>query len=108
MGVLEDITERKRAEAAIQRHTRELAVLYETSLDVARRSDVLDILQVIVDQAAGLMGAEMGGIYLMRDDSPELELVVIHNLAAGVSRRPPGPGRGIVGQGGADRARRRR
>ncbi|MBM3121656.1 MAG: PAS domain S-box protein, partial [Chloroflexi bacterium] len=81
MGVLEDVTERKRAEAAIQRHSRELAVLYETSLDVARRSNVLDILQVIVDRAARLMGAEMGGIYLMRDDRPELELVVIHNLA---------------------------
>jgi PAS domain S-box-containing protein len=80
MGVLDDITERKRAEVAIERHMRELSVLYETSLEVAQRSDAHQILEVIVAQAAGLMGARMGGIYLLSDDGSSLELAVIHNL----------------------------
>ena len=80
MGVFADVTDRKRAEAAIERHARVMSVLYETSLEVARRSDALGILEVIVAQAAGLLGARMGGIYLASEDGASLELAVIHNM----------------------------
>jgi PAS domain S-box-containing protein len=82
MGLLADVTDRKRAEAGLERHAREMSVLYETSLEVAETGDAMQILRTVLIRAADLLGAPMGGVYLMDDAAKELELAVTHNLPA--------------------------
>jgi len=98
MGVLADVTDRKRAEAAIERHAREMSMLYETSLEVAETSDPMEILRRVVARAAQLLGAPMGGVYLMDDATQELELVVAHNLPPEYLGRRLRLGEGLSGK----------
>jgi putative nucleotidyltransferase with HDIG domain len=72
--------ERKRAEEALTRRAREMAALYETSLEINSQREVSTLLQAIVRRAVGLLRARMGGLYLMRSDGETLELVVSHHL----------------------------
>ncbi|MCX6028331.1 MAG: PAS domain S-box protein [Chloroflexi bacterium] len=80
LAMVANITERKQAEAARARRERELATLYATSLELNSQSDLVLLLPTIVQRAAELAGATMGGLYLLRDDGQSLELVVSHNL----------------------------
>lgn len=77
-----DITDRRQAEQELARQTRALAALYETSLEINARQDVSALLRALVRRAADLVGARMGGLYLVRPDQKSLELVVAHNLPA--------------------------
>lgn len=79
-GMFWDITERKRAEAALAQRARELAALYETALDINTQGDLHALLEAIVRRAASLLGAHMGGLYLLKPDHQTLELVVSYNL----------------------------
>jgi PAS domain S-box-containing protein/putative nucleotidyltransferase with HDIG domain len=79
-GNIQDITERKWAEEALARRAQELRTLYETSLEINALPDMSSLLQVIVERAATLVNAPMGGIYLVRPDGESVELAVNHNL----------------------------
>jgi PAS domain S-box-containing protein len=86
-GVLVNITERKQDEAqravileTLACRARELAALYETSLEINLQPDLPALLQEIVARAASLLGATTGGLYLLRPDDETLELVVAHKL----------------------------
>lgn len=79
-GIFIDITERKRAEEALALHDRGMAALYETSLAINAQLDLPALLQAIVEHAAGLLGAYMGGLYLLNPDGTKLELAVNYNL----------------------------
>jgi PAS domain S-box-containing protein len=79
-GMFWDITERKRAEAALAQRARELAALYETALDISAQGDLHALLEAIVRRAASLLNAHMGGLYLLKPDHQTLELVVSYNL----------------------------
>ena len=70
---------RKRAEEALTRRARELAALYETSLEINAQPDVPALLRTIVRRASELVGVRVGGLYLVQPDQT-LELVVNHNL----------------------------
>ena len=75
-----DITQRRLAEAALQRRAHEMAVLNEVSLEINSQPNLPALLNTIVEKAAGLLGAHLGGLYLVRPDGQSLELVVGHNL----------------------------
>ena len=79
-SIMRDATERKQAEGVLARHDREMAALYETSLEVGSQPDLSSLLHAIVRRASQLLGARMGGLYLMRPDGQTLELVVSYNL----------------------------
>jgi len=79
-AVQRELIERKRAEEGLVRRAQEMAVLYETSLEINSQPDIPTLLHSIVQRAAGLLEARMGGLYLMMPDSETLELVVSHNL----------------------------
>lgn len=79
-GTVEDITPRKHAEEALEQHAGELQVLYETSLEVSRHTDVDVLLQTIIERAARLVGTNSGGLYLVRPERQVLEMVVSYNL----------------------------
>jgi PAS domain S-box-containing protein len=76
----QQIAEREQVEESLRRRNRELAVLYETSLEINAQLDLSTLLRTIVARSAALTGTHMGGLYLMRPDGETLELVVSYNL----------------------------
>ena len=70
-------------EQSLGRRTREMVALHEISLEINRQPNLAALLQAIVEKAAGLLNARMGGLYLMQPDGETLELVVGHNLPEG-------------------------
>ena len=79
-GTHTDITEQRQMRDLLVRHAQEMEALYNTSLEINSQSDVPILLQAIVQRAAGLVGTQMGGLYLIKPDGQTLELVVSHNL----------------------------
>lgn len=79
-GIARDVTEARRAQSMLERRAYELEALYATSLKINAQMDLMSLLQTIVEQAALLLHAPMGGLYLMQPDSDTLELVVVHNI----------------------------
>jgi PAS domain S-box-containing protein len=70
-----DITSRKRSEDALARHARSMRALYEISLEINTQPDVATLLSAIVQRACDLLGAKMGGLYLINEDDSSLVLV---------------------------------
>lgn len=75
-----DITERERTAQALARRVQVLTAAYETALEINAQLDLSKLLLMIVERAANLVGAPMGGLYLVRPDGETLELVVSHRL----------------------------
>ncbi|MBP7686709.1 MAG: PAS domain-containing protein, partial [Thermoflexales bacterium] len=97
-GMFWDVSERKRAEEVLAQRAREMGALYETALDINTQIDLHTLLQSIVRRAAELLGARMGGLYLMKPDGETLELVVGHNLPAQYLGTRLKRGEGLSGQ----------
>lgn len=81
-GIAHDITEARQAQAALERRAREMQALYQTSLEINAQFDLDTLLNAIVKQAASLLDAPMGGLYLMEPDGETLRLAVSYNLPA--------------------------
>ncbi|MCS6994110.1 MAG: GAF domain-containing protein [Anaerolineales bacterium] len=79
-GIAHDITESRQAQATLERRARELEGLYATSLKINAQMALMPLLQTIVEQAALLLNAPMGGLYLMHEDGQTLELVVAYHI----------------------------
>jgi PAS domain S-box-containing protein len=60
---------------AEQRRADLLTALHETGLDLSAELDLTILLQTIMERAMHLVGAEMGGLYVMRPESDSLERV---------------------------------
>jgi PAS domain S-box-containing protein len=82
LAVFTDISERVLAEQALARRAREMAALYKTSLEINAQQVLSTLLNAIVQRAVELVGARMGGLYLIKPGGQELELVVGYNLPA--------------------------
>ena len=80
IAYVRDITDHERASETLARRAQELMALYETSLEINAQREVSTLLPAIVERAARLVGARMGGLYLMQPGGQTLELVVSHNL----------------------------
>ncbi|HSJ59332.1 MAG TPA: GAF domain-containing protein [Anaerolineae bacterium] len=80
LAVFTDISDRVAAEEKLARHAQEMAALYDTSLEINAQMNLPTLLSAIVQRAARLAAVRMGGLYLVRPDGQELELVVGHNL----------------------------
>ena len=78
-GTVEDVTNRKLAEQAMERHSLELQTLYESSLETIAHHDLEGLLRAVVERAATLLGGNKGGLYLLAPDGQSLTLVVSHN-----------------------------
>lgn len=79
-GIAHDITESQQTKAALERRAREMEALYKTSLEINAQIDLMTLLNTIVKEAASLLNAPMGGIYLMEPDDETLKLVVAYKL----------------------------
>ncbi|MFN2220172.1 MAG: PAS domain S-box protein, partial [Anaerolineae bacterium] len=98
VAVYTDITERKRAEKALARHAREMAALYETSLEINAQPDLSTLLSAIVRRATELVEARQGSMYLLEEHASSLELVVLHNLPASYIGLRLKAGEGLAGR----------
>lgn len=85
LAVLLNIGERVAAEEKLARYAREMAALYETSLEINAQRDLPALLSAIVRRATRLVDLPIGALYLLRPDGQVLDLVVAQNL-------PPKPG----------------
>ena len=63
-----------------RRRAEQLAALHEVGLDLSAQLDLPALLQAIVERAARLLDAPIGGLYLLQPDGETLELAVSHNL----------------------------
>jgi PAS domain S-box-containing protein len=72
-GVIRDITESKRAEEEIKRHSQELRTLLEIATEVSASLDEKEVTNLIAERAAELIGAD--GCTIYRFDSQTKELV---------------------------------
>jgi transcriptional regulator with GAF, ATPase, and Fis domain len=68
-----DITERKRAEEALQRQNEYLAALHATTLGLISRLDLSELLQDIVTRAGQLLGTSHGFVFLLEPGEDEIE-----------------------------------
>ena len=93
-----DISEIKRAEAALRGQNAYMAALHETALDLIRRLDLDGLLQALVNRAARLADAPHGFLYLYDPEAGELEM----KAGAGIFARTRGlrmkPGEGLAGR----------
>ncbi len=62
------------------RRAHELTALHDTLLEIGQQTDLNQLLRAILKEAADLLNAPMGGLYLVRPDDETLELVVSYNL----------------------------
>ena len=63
IGVIEDITPRKRAEAALLEETRILELLNETGKTLASKLDLHQVVQAVTDAGTQLSGAQFGAFF---------------------------------------------
>ncbi|MCX6175172.1 MAG: PAS domain S-box protein [Ignavibacteriales bacterium] len=87
-GTVEDVTERKRTEAEVQRRANEIASLYETTRDLAiLPEDLTSLLLNIVKRAVALLIRTDGGIYLYDKEHGDLVVAVATNPLKPVGTR---------------------
>lgn len=98
VAAMVDITERKQAERALARSAQEMSALYEASLDINSQPDLSTLLRTITERAASLLGAKIGGLYLVKSDEEVLELVISHNLPGNFTGTRIRFGEGVSGR----------
>lgn len=69
-----DVTERKSAEERIKQQNAYLAALHDTSLALMNRLDLTDLLEVILQRSAALVGTPHGYIYVVEPGGQSLVL----------------------------------
>lgn len=91
-----DITARRHYDAARARHARDLTALYEAALAINAQPNLPSLLLAIIDKALHLVGASMGGIYLMQADGQTLKLAAnVPNIPSPIALRL---GEGLAGR----------
>jgi signal transduction histidine kinase/DNA-binding response OmpR family regulator/HPt (histidine-containing phosphotransfer) domain-containing protein/PAS domain-containing protein len=83
-----DITERKRAEEALQQQNEYLAALHATTLGLISRLDLNELLEAIVSRAGQLLGTPHGFMFLLEPGEEEIEQKVgLGTFASGIGYR---------------------
>jgi HD-GYP domain-containing protein (c-di-GMP phosphodiesterase class II)/putative methionine-R-sulfoxide reductase with GAF domain len=84
--------------SAVPDERAELAALHETALGLIERLDVDELLETIVDRAAGLVGTTHGFLYVAGADTSTLELRVGTGVFAPWVGNHLGMGKGLAGR----------
>lgn len=72
VGVLEDISERKRHEEELRRRNEELSALHETAVRLLAQEDARSVLETVVARGAALVGASSAMLYEVSEDGRTL------------------------------------
>jgi diguanylate cyclase (GGDEF)-like protein/PAS domain S-box-containing protein len=75
-SIIHDITARKQAEDNLRRRTNELTSLQKTILDISSPHSLPELLNLIVERAANLLGDSGGGLYLTEPQYRRVRCVV--------------------------------
>jgi|GEM_PF-1414769 len=71
-GISTDITERRRAEEALQQRNRELATLHRAGQTLTSTLDQSEVLTAVLEEMCGLLGASSASIWLLDRQAGEL------------------------------------
>ena len=80
IGVVEDITARKRAEGALRDESRILELLNETGRTLASTLELHALIQAVTDAATELSGAEFGAFFYNTTDDNGRRIPALHAL----------------------------
>ena len=94
---LQDITERKRAEEALVRRTRQLDAIRAVTTEISRELDLTTLLELINRRAAELVGATSGTVRLWDEQAKLLIPVAWHGLGEWVKDQCRQLGEGVTG-----------
>lgn len=97
LTMAQDITERRRAEAAMRRHLEFLTALQDTTRALLSGADLEGLLKDIVHHAAGLVGATAGFLDLVHPGSTLTEPRVGWGALFEALHCPAAPGVGVAG-----------
>jgi len=75
-GVIQDITDRKKAEEEIRKNSRDLGMLLDITIDLLETVEKKQVLRKIVEGATRLTGMDSGAIYMIDGHSLFLEATV--------------------------------
>ncbi len=89
---------RKRAEAGLEQRVHEMAVLYQTSLEINSQPDLQALLEAIVHRATELLRVHLGGLYLLQPDGKTLELAAGYRMAIVPTQPSLRLGEGLAGR----------
>jgi PAS domain S-box-containing protein len=79
-SIASDVTERMRAERALERRTRRLHALRDSTLEITRELDLKILLNLIARKAAALVGAVSGAVYLWDEAKHALVAHTVYSL----------------------------
>jgi GAF domain-containing protein len=85
-------------EDQLRRQNEYLAALQETTLGLISRLDVTELLEVILQRSAALMGTEHGYIYLLEPDGKEMRIRLGIGWPSAVVGIQIRPGEGLGGK----------
>ncbi|MDP1989797.1 MAG: diguanylate cyclase [Syntrophales bacterium] len=97
MVVVEDITERKRVQRENERHSKQLAVLHETSVELMAELDLNTLLQFITRRALNLIGGTNCHCYLYKPEADLMERVASAGSELTPEKTTRQRGEGLVG-----------
>lgn len=97
-GLTVDITARKQAQLALDRHAKGLLTLHETSISVQSQTDLESVLSTIIQRAVELVAVHSGGLFLLTADGQALRLEVAHNLPRDLVGQSIQVGEGLAGR----------
>ncbi|MBT8331323.1 MAG: PAS domain S-box protein, partial [Deltaproteobacteria bacterium] len=75
-GIVRDVTEKRKAQDALQQHNAYMTALHETTLGLIKRMNIDELLKTIVDHAGKLIGTGEGYIFLHDPQTDELVIKV--------------------------------
>ncbi len=99
IGVIRDITERKQAQKALEKHNLTLTTLHMGALEIATELEIPVLLTRIVKRAVELLNADRGGgIYLFDSQNDVLRLEAVSGINEGRRGITLRPDEGVAGR----------
>jgi PAS domain S-box-containing protein len=99
-GSFHDVTPNVHLASELHRHNQQLELLNEVAQRVARGQEISSLLATVLDQVVGTLAVPGGGIFLLRHQATEMELVFHHgippDLVEALARLRPGEG--LIGE----------
>ena len=97
-GITVDITDRKRAQQALDRHAKGLMALHKMSIEVQAQTSLQSLLSTVIQQAVELVDVHVGGLFLVTPNHQTLTLAVAHHLPDKSIGQPIQVGEGLAGR----------
>ncbi|NJO06440.1 MAG: GAF domain-containing protein, partial [Chloroflexaceae bacterium] len=95
--ILRDITERKEAEARMQRQNMYLSALHQTALSIINRLHVDELVETVLSQAGMLLGTQHSFVALVAEDESHIAMHTAMGVFIRLKEYPMLPNEGLSG-----------